>query len=93
MPIFKAIANQPNSNEKINISFMYYFIHEFGVHYGKVLDDSNSVLHENTNTNENLFLQDIESYLNSNYTDINWIGEAKFDVQTENIFNNLRSLK
>jgi hypothetical protein len=91
MPIFKAIANQTGKNVKINISFMYYFIHEFGVHYGKILDETNTVLFENTNTEEHLFLQNIESYLNSNYTDINWIGEAKFDVQTENIFNNLRS--
>ena len=92
MPIFKATAKEENSNEKINLSFMYYFINEFGVQYGKILDDSNSVLRENTITKENLFSQNIESYFNSNYTDINWIGEAKFDIQTENIFNNLRRL-
>jgi hypothetical protein len=91
MPIFKAIAQHKKSNEKRNISSMYYFIHEFGVHYVKFLDDSNSVIYENTSTDDNMFVQKIEFYLNSNYTNIHWIGEAKFDNQTENIFNRLRS--
>ncbi len=94
MSIFKAIAKKQNCSEKINIFFMYYFIHEFGVHYGKILDDiTPSVFHENTNIDENLFLQNIVSYLNSNYTEIDWIGESKFNVHTYHIYELLKNIK
>lgn len=93
MRIFKATATAKrteNNERRTNISFMYYFIHEFSVHYGKILNDANAILHESTDTDENAFLQNIESFLNSNFSSVSWIGEAKFDNQTENMFNSLR---
>ena len=89
MAIFKALSKKEENSANEQIFLMYYFINELGIHQCKLLDGTNSVLFENTNSDEAFFLNQLNEFLTNNFAQINWIGEAKFDEQTENLLNRL----
>ena len=91
MAIFKALSKKEENSANEQIFLMYYFINELGIHYCKLLDGTNSLLFENTGTKLDDFSNELNEFLTDNFIHVSWIGETKFDKQTENLLNKLKA--
>jgi hypothetical protein len=91
MAIYKALVKINGSLKKKNIFLMYHYIEDLNFHYSKIYYENNTVLIEANNTDGSVVAKELEDFLGDNFTEIIWLDEVRFDIQTQELLVRLRN--